>query len=185
MSEPHSLYLRVRLSKQAYERYLTGTTVDARRFSDWMDWLTKAKMYGAAFTPEKIAEIAQGTCKRSMAEEIAAWTASAWALAKSHYDELTETWVFGIAQFSENYYECLEMLPPLRAVDRFKDRPGVDFILVYNHFWNPEYYMVLFEIREGVSVIAGSPGQGMPFPQRYADEARAFIQSIVPTSEAS
>jgi hypothetical protein len=40
MSEPDSLYLRVRLSKQAYRRYLASEALDARDFSDWMNWLS-------------------------------------------------------------------------------------------------------------------------------------------------
>ena len=45
MSEPDSLYLRVHLSKQAYERYLASPGADARDFPDWMDWLGKVQMH--------------------------------------------------------------------------------------------------------------------------------------------
>jgi hypothetical protein len=183
MSEPDSLYLRVRLSKQAFERYLASATADARSFGDWLPWLGRARMHGFVFTPDKIVEIAQGVRKRSTAEEINAWTADAWAIARSDYDEMTETWRFAIAQFSQNYREFLEYLPPLRAVDRFKDLPGIDFMLVYNHFWSSSRYTVLFEFAEGASRIAGSPGQGVPFPERYAEEARAFVGLLVPAGE--
>ena len=179
MSEPYSLYLRVRLSKRAFERYLASPAADARHFKDWMPWLGKARMHSFVFTPDKIAEIARDAHKSSTAEEIGAWTANAWAFARSHYDELTETWRFSIAQFSENYKEFLEHLPPLRAVDRFKDLPGTDFMLVYDHFWSPNNrYAVLFEFADGSSRIAGSPGQGLPFPQRYAEEAQMFVGSL-------
>jgi len=134
MSEPDSLYLRVRLSKGAFERYLASKAADADDFDDWMPWLGRARMHGLVFTREKIAEIARGVRKRSTAEEIAGWTKDDWAFARSHYDELTETWRFGVANFSENYQEFLVYLPPLRAVGRFKDLPGADFMLVYDHF---------------------------------------------------
>ena len=119
MSEPDSLYLRVSLSKQAHQRYLASPCADARDFSDWMDWLGKAKMYGGPFAPEKIAEIGEGAPKHLTAERIETWTGDLWSIAKSDYDEATETWRFGILQFSENYYEILEYLPVLRAVGTF------------------------------------------------------------------
>jgi hypothetical protein len=184
MSEPDSLYLRVRLSKGAFERYLASQAADARDFDDWTTWLGRARMHGAVFTREKIAEIARGVRKRSMAEEIAGWTNDAWAFARSHYDELTETWRFGIANFSENYQEFLEYLPPLRAVDRFKDLPGTDFMLVYDHFWNAHRYTVLLEFANGASRIVGSPGQGAPFPERLAEEARGFVGSFAADVDA-
>ena len=184
MSEPDSLYLRVRLSKGAFERYLASKAADATDFDDWMPWLGRARMHGLVFTREKIAEIAQGVRKRSVAEEIAGWTKNPWAFARSHYDELTETWRFGIANFSENYQEFLAFLPPFRAVDRFKDLAGTDFMLVYDHFWNANRYTVLFDFADGASRIAGSPGQGGPFPERLANEARGFVGSFAADVDA-
>jgi hypothetical protein len=99
---------------------------------------------------------------------------------QSDYDEATETWRFGMLQFSENYYDFLEHLPLFRAVDRFKDRPGVDFLLVYNFLISPDDYVVFFEMTEGRSVIAGSPGQGVNFPNAYAEEAATFLTSLIP-----
>ena len=183
MSEPNSLYLRVRLSREAYQRYLESPSADARDFSDWMDWLGKVKMSGGPMTPEKIEAIGASSSKRMTAKDIQAWTTDNWAIAKSEYDDATETWRFGILQFSENYYEFLEYLPVLRAVDRFKDRAGVDFLLVHNFLWFPDYYIVCFEFAEGKSVIAGSPGQGVAFPKAYAEEAARFLAPLLPGEE--
>jgi hypothetical protein len=181
MSELSSLYLRVRLSKQAYERFLASETADARDFSDWMDWLAKAKMYGE-LTSEQVTEIGRRNRKCSVADMLQAWTTNPWpSPVKSVYDEATETWRLAMPFFSENYEEFIAMLPPLRAVDRFKDRPGTDFMLVYDHFWSwRDDYVVLFEFSEGASVIAASPGQGIPFPKLHAEEASAFMQTVAP-----
>jgi hypothetical protein len=113
-------------------------------------------------------------------EEIHACTRDDWAIAKSDYHEATETGRFGILPFSLNYYEFLEYLPVLRAVDRFKDRPGVDFLLVHNFLWSPDYYIVFFEFTDGARLIAGSPAQGVAFPTTYAEEAATFLTSLVP-----
>lgn len=183
MSEPDSLYLRVRLSKTAYEQYLASPAANAGAFSDWMEWLSRAEMYGPPFTPEKIDQIGRRAGTRSVAQEIDAWTANTWAMAKSIYDEATETWRFGVLQFSENYQEYIALLPPFRAVCRFKDRPGADFMLLYSHFWDPGCYTALFEFSEGASVIAGSPGTGAPFPAQYAEEADVFLSSLIPSED--
>jgi hypothetical protein len=180
VSEPDSLYLRVRLSKQAYQRYLASPCADVRDFSDWMDWVGNAQMYGSGITPNDIRAIGERSSKRKTSEEVAAWAADAWNIGKSDYDEATETWRFGMLQFSENYYDFLEHLPLFRAVDRFKDRPGVDFLLVYNFLISPDDYVVFFEMTEGRSVIAGSPGQGVNFPNAYAEEAATFLTSLIP-----
>src|SRR5262249_21670875 len=94
MSEPDSLYLRVRLSKEAYRRYLDSVCADARDFADWMDWIGKAKMYGEGITQSDIGEIGQRSSKRKTSEEIDAWASDAWNIGKSEYDEATETWRF-------------------------------------------------------------------------------------------
>ena len=41
------------------------------------------------------------------------------------------------------------------------------------------HYTVLFELSEGRDTIAGSPGQGVPFPERYREGASAFLESLV------
>jgi hypothetical protein len=181
MSEPDSLYLRVRLSKEAYQRYLESVCADARDFSDWMDWVGNAQMYGNGISESDIREIGERTSKRKTGEEINAWATDAWNMGKSDYDEATETWRFGMLQFSENYYDFLEHLPLFRAVDRFKDRPGVDFLLVYNFLISPDDYVVFFELTESKSVIAGSPGQDVAFPTTYAEEAATFLTSLIPS----
>lgn len=183
MSEPDSLYLRVHLSKQAYERYLESISLDTRDFSDWMDWIGGAKMYGPGLTPDRITEIGRKARKRPMAEEIKSWVGDDQSIGRSVYDEATETWRYGVLGFSQNYGEFLEYLPQLRAIDRFKDRPGVDILLVYNFIWRPETYTAFFEISEGSSVTAGSPGRGTPFPADYAKEAGEFLTAMMPEAD--
>lgn len=57
MSEPDSLYLRVRLSREAYQRYLESVCADAPDVSDRMDWVGKAKMYGSGIKENEMREI--------------------------------------------------------------------------------------------------------------------------------
>jgi hypothetical protein len=158
-------------------------SLDTRDFSDWMDWIGAAKMHGPGLAPDAIAEIGKRTRKRPAVEAIRSWTEDTWSIGRSVYDDVIETWRFGVLQFSQNYGEFLEFLPPLRAIDRFKDRPGADILLVYNFIWRPQTYTVLFEIREGSSVIVGSPGRGTPFPADHAEEAGEFLNAMIPNQD--
>jgi hypothetical protein len=143
-------------------------------------WVGNAQMYGSGIMPNDVREIGERSSKRKTSEEVDAWATDAWNIGKSDYNEGTETWRFGMLQFSENYYDFLEHLPVFRAVDRFKDRPGVDFLLVYNFLISPDDYVVFFELTQGRSVIAGSPDQGVDFPKAYAEEAATFLASLIP-----
>jgi hypothetical protein len=180
MSEPCSLYLKVRLSKAAYESYLASPCVDARDFGDWMDWLAKAEMAGGPMTPDDVREIGQTSQPVPVTEVIHAWTSNEWAMGKSIYDESAEVWQFGILQFSENYHEYLVNLPFLRGVDRFKDKPGKDFLLVYPYIWDPHEFELLIAIDEGSSVIAGSRGERASIPAEFLSEAERFLNGLMP-----
>jgi hypothetical protein len=180
VAELDSLYLRVRISKEAYLRYLDSINLDARDFSDWMDWIGRAKMHGPPMTAQDVAEIGETTGKAPVAETINSWTEDDFAIGRSVYDEATETWRFGVLQFGENYRDFLEWLPTLRGIDRFKDRPGTDILLVHDFLIRSSEYIVLLEIGEGTSRIAGSPGQEVPFPIAYAKEANAFLTDMIP-----
>jgi hypothetical protein len=185
MAELDSLYLRVRLSKQAYQRYLDSVSLDARYFPDWMDWIGHARMHGPPMTPPDIAGIGEASLKEPVAEKIKSLLEAddELSIGRSTYDEATETWRLGLLQFAQNYRDFLEWLPLLRAIDRFKDRPGTDILLVYDFLWSVEAYTVLFEIDEGTSRIAGSPDQDVPFPTAYAEEASAFLRAMIPQGD--
>jgi hypothetical protein len=184
MSELDSLYLRVHLTKHAYEKYMASQAADARDFSDSMPWLSKARMHGPGFVPERINEIGRASRKLSVSEEISHW-ANGFA-GSSLYDESTETWRFCIFQLAENYEDFLDFLPTVRAVCWFKDRPGIDFILLYPYFWGyGDYYTALIELMEGASAITGSTHMGVLLSRQFLDEANAFIESVAPTDQDS
>jgi hypothetical protein len=144
MSEPSSLYLRVRLSEAALEAYKQSQPSTPSRYTDWQPWLV-TKTYNGQITDADIAALNFANDKTCGAY-VAAWSGDVYAgPAASHYDSATQTWTLVIAGCSENYREFIEILSVLRGVAVYKDVPGEDFILIYPYFWGgaPEAYLVL------------------------------------------
>jgi len=175
VSEPNSLYVRVHLSKDAFERFLKSQSVAASHFHDWMPWLGQAEVYGGPLSEQWLAEVSEGHQAGTVEDALAAWVDDGWSMARSVYDEETETWVFGCLQFSENYHEYMVSLPFLRAVEAFKDRPGDDFMVVYPCIWGPEdCHEVCISLAQGGGAICDA----FSAPQRA--EADAFLQQLFP-----
>ncbi|WP_367848532.1 hypothetical protein [Rhodoferax sp. WC2427] len=151
MSELHSLYVRVHLSKRAYQKFMDSRCANANVFGDWMEWLGGIELVSGPMTPKRVAEYARrGGPDVSVGTFVAQWCAEPENAAASRYDEATETWQFCVLQFSENYGEFLEFLPSMRAACFFKDRPGDDFLVVYPFIWDTGH-TVCFSIDSGHS----------------------------------
>jgi len=144
MSEPSSLYLRVRLSEAALEAYKQSQPLAPNRYTDWRPWL-ETKTYHGQIADDDIAALRFADDKTCGAY-VSAWSGDIYAgPAASRYDPATQTWTLVIAGCSENYREFIEILSILRGVAVYKDLPGEDFILIYPYFWSgaPEAYLVL------------------------------------------
>ena len=100
MSEPDSPYLRVRLSKEAHQRYLESpfAPMPATFPAGWTG-LAKPRCMATASQRTRYARLASDRPGARQPEEINAWATNAWNMARSEYDEATETWRFGMLQF--------------------------------------------------------------------------------------
>ncbi|WP_157288392.1 hypothetical protein [Uliginosibacterium gangwonense] len=175
MSEPNSLYVRVHLSKDAFERFLKSQTVAASHFNDWMPWLGQAEVYGGPLSEQWLAEVSEGHQPGTVEDALAAWVDDGWAMARSVYDEATETWMFGCLQFSENYGEYMVYLPLMRAVEAFKDRAGDDFMVVYPRIWGPtDCHVVCISLSQDGGALCDE------FSPRMRAEADGFLQRLFP-----
>jgi hypothetical protein len=173
MSERHSLYVRVHLSKRAYQQYMDRPCAHAGDFADWMVWLGGVALSGGPMTAAKVAEYARrGGPDGSVGNFIAQWCAEPENAAASHYDAASETWQFCVLQFSENYGEFLEFLPSMRAACFFKDRPGDDFLVVYPFIWDTGH-IACFSIDPGHSRFRPD------FPPRWHAEANAALGALM------
>jgi hypothetical protein len=148
MSEPSSLYLRVTLTQKNLDALMASRVALPKEYDDWLSWLTTKKIHGAITAGE--IEQCNAADTRTFGAYINALEREMWAGARAQYDAATQRWTLGVLQLSENYFEYIEALAILRAVARYRDLPGDDFILIYPYLWGdpPNAYV---ELAQGTS----------------------------------
>lgn len=181
MSEPSSLYMRVKLSEDGLSAFKTSPLAPPRAYNDWHDWLKSRKFTGKitagdirTMEPPTAADLA-ATANRVATASGQAGTAVASSKAPTvddylasmlanpqmgpsrvHYDSISNLWTLAIAQCSENMREYIEILSILRAVAKFKDMPGDDFILIFPYLWGgtPNAYVAIEQWYSHVLTVA-------------------------------
>lgn len=133
MSEPSSLYLRVTLTQENLDALMASRVALPKEYDDWMPWLAKKEFHGS-ITVDKI-ETFNASSTQTFGAYINALTQDMWAGARAQYDAAIQRWTLGVLQLSENYLKYIEALAILRAVARYKNVPGDDFILIYPYLW--------------------------------------------------
>jgi hypothetical protein len=140
MSEPSSLYIRVKLTQESLEVFKASPLAAPSRYSDWRPWLDSKKFHGEISDAEiqslnPANEIARfpvhtfGDYLSLLAQDVSA------APVQAQYDPLSNTWTLCVMGLSENYKDFLLVLALLRGIALYKDLPGEDFILIYPYFW--------------------------------------------------
>jgi hypothetical protein len=173
MSEPSSLYARIRLTESALAAFYASAPALPSQFDDWRPWLASKHYYGEI----KDAEIQQMTQSEaaSVGEMLALWLQQPIpGPSQVHYDPLTQTWTLGLLECSENYKDFILVLSWLRAIALFKDLPGDDFIVIHPYIWGgpPEAYVV---------VTLGSSTLRDDVPPTLLAEVNAGLQRIYDT----
>ncbi len=142
MSEPSSLYARVHLSAPALRAFMESPLARPTAYSDWRGWLDRASFHGTIRDAE-IAAMPTGAEPSVRAALAALCRPLPYEPAQERYDPVTQTWTLAVLQFSENYYDFIDILTIIRAIAAYKDLPGEDVILIYPFLWGgePEVYL--------------------------------------------
>ena len=174
MSEPSSLYARVRLTASAFAAFQASPLTLPGAYTDWHVWLDGQRYYGQ-ISDDQIATAAHPEPANTVGAYLAETAAmSAFGLG-SHYDPVTETWLFRLIECSENYIDFLLILSVLRAVAHYKDLPADpandDFILIYPFLWGgaPNAYVV---------ITSGTSYFGATIPPTAIQEADASFTAL-------
>jgi hypothetical protein len=175
MSEPSSLYVRVTLSEAAMSSFRQSPVSLPGEYQDWLPWLETQKFYGE-ITNADIEELGQNPGIRpkdiATAGEFLDFFAEDTAGTRIVHDTSTGLWTLRMLEFSENYYDYIETLAILRALAKFKDLPGEDFVLIFPYLWGDEPTVYL-SIRQGSGELIA------PTPEKSIAEAKAAMKALV------
>lgn len=166
MSEPSSLYAKIRISPLARQAFLNSTISNADTYRDWIPWLETKEFYGSLTQADINAMTYQDQTTQAYLQQ---WITSRYAFGHEMYDEHTATWIISMYEFSENYREYIHFLHVLRSVDRFKDLQDDDFILVHSYNWGNTESDVAIQIKAGESKVLTT------IPNAYLTEASEHL----------
>lgn len=158
MSEPSSLYARVRLSAPALRAFVESRPARPAAYGDWRGWLDRASFHGTISDADIAAtEASAEPSVRAYLDELCRPVIN--EPSRERYDPVTQTWTLAVLQYSENYGDYIDILTIIRAIAAHKDLPGEDVILIHPFLWGgePEAYL---RIVEGASHFAQQvPGE--------------------------
>lgn len=127
MSEPSQLFVQIRISKGAFDRFLLHKVVPPSHFGDWEDWLSTAEYYGERITNTTVDNIDKraGNWGFTVDSWLHDWIERGYPEYSppiiNQYDEQTRTWMLSVPDFSENYGDFIVTLNVIRQIAWFKD----------------------------------------------------------------
>lgn len=159
MSEPRSLYLKIKTKKENLERFFQDKLVAPEIDSDWTSWWDSRKMHSKS----PLTKV-----------PIYAWVKTNRGLVDSYLsDPQTGTreqgkdqgeWELAIALFSQNYTEILPMLAWLKSIAAYMEADDEGVAIIYDYFWGSGSVMahVVFTGREASFRLTNSTAEMDP-----------------------
>lgn len=141
MSEPSQLFVQIRISQGALDRFLAHKVVPPSHFDDWEDWLSTAEYHGDTISHSTIDTFDHRVSEWNFT--VSSWLHN-WIAADypkyappiiNHYDEQSQTWTLAVPEFSENYGNFIVTLNTIRQIAWFKDIDSEDGILIFPFFF--------------------------------------------------
>jgi hypothetical protein len=132
MSDVSQLFLKIKLSKQALQDYLSHTTGSPVELSGLSSWLDHQRLNGIEVYIDDIEE----QCSSQL--EVMNWlqsycTEQNTAMQEpyiNHYDEISQTWTFALLEFSDNIFEIVTALHVISEIAHYKDIESDDFVMI-------------------------------------------------------
>ena len=132
MSELSSLYARINIKAENYNKFLSDRPKQPRLDDNWTNWWSSRKMYGKRILE---ADDLYAYNDASNKEILDGWKNASHSGTLYEYDAATQTMKIGIVFFSENYGEMIPMLAFLLSLADYKEYNDDDFIIIYPYFW--------------------------------------------------
>jgi len=176
MSEPSSLLVKVKISKQQLTGFLNAKPQQPTLDKSWIDWWDSKEMYSKSALLQKdlrcYNDISNGAIIDGWINKTEKYTYGMNCGTFSHYDEAGETLHFGIIFFSENYFEMLPMIALVRSIATFKQEDETDFAIIYPYWFGGS------EKEEANACLKFKNGQSFFIPQPDAAD-RKYVSSYL------
>lgn len=147
-TELDSIYVRVRISPDRYEKWLASPMKSMFDFDDWHEmtpeWLGVRPPHLYKWDLATMDEMI-----KAFEKEAADWTMDKWTSRPFvRYDAENGALTFAQLFFAENYVDFALYIAAFRTLADFKDTDDPDFLVVCPFFWSPGY-LVIMEIGKG------------------------------------
>lgn len=140
MSEPNSLYVKIKITKEKLDQFFHGKTPPQLPDDNWNAWWDTRKMYSKQALQN--IPIYQGESNRHILDEFINDQDFA---CFEQYDAISQDWIFVSVFFSENYTEILPMLAFLKELAHYQDHDDKGTAIIYDFLWGDGSVMAYLE----------------------------------------
>ncbi|QHS63579.1 hypothetical protein [Chitinophaga agri] len=129
MSEPRSLYIKLRISKENLESFFRDAPAKAPVDEQWEAWWNSREMYSRS----KLIEIPAYSDDTNL-EALRRWQDDGIETLSTELNEDGE-WTYTIMMFSQNYFDILPMLNLLKSMERHLAPDDTGDAIIYDYIW--------------------------------------------------
>ena len=135
MSEPASLYARLTFDEGAYAAFLSSTPTPPTAYDDWQAWLDR-QLPGTGPLPSDV--VGAAPLAPSIGALFEAWQGNPWLGAPPITVDATGRCEVALLHATENYYDLIQLVAPLRGAATWTRPDADDFILVTDFLWDEQ-----------------------------------------------
>lgn len=143
MSEPNSLYVKIKVPKEKLEQFFQDKPLRQTIDDNWRTWWDSREMYSKQAL-EKI-PVYRVENNRHILDELLNDQDFA---CFEQYDLISQNWTFVSVFFSENYTETLPMLAFLKGLAHYQDSEDKGIALLYDFLWGDGSVMAYLEFSD-------------------------------------
>ena len=171
--EFESIYVRVHISPEQYEKWLASPMKHMHDFTDWNEmtgeWEEDWKDSYYTWDYGTIRELITVVEKDSTTIDDNAITSPPFI----HYDANSGVFTYAQLLFDENFINFMLDISAYRTIADFKDTDETDFLVIYPYLWDPGYTVVM-EIGKGYTKFHTEESAPEAF-QDFIDAANAHF----------
>lgn len=134
-----SLFLKVNISSEARNRFLSSDIPSPGIYKDWLSWLDGKEYSGGRITEKDIQDIGYGVCK-TVGDYFQLWSEDLYLQGcKEEYDPGSNTWKIYMLSGGHNYIDIIRDLSVLRSVCRYVDEESTcGYLVGYDYFFGED-----------------------------------------------